>query len=139
MPPLPAPARVLPRRSLHAGQGVWDESNCYLDVIIEMLLELGHEPEAALAVTLAGDWEGDQWTFCKFNDEDLRVLYGIDIQELNPWDRLHDHVQHQVRCGNPVLIEVDAWHLPDTRGSAYHRSHVRTTIAVMAGEWEFQH
>jgi hypothetical protein len=121
-------------RALHAGKGVWEESNCYLDVLIELLHALGHQPEPALAVTLSADWEGDQWTFCKFNDEDLRCLYGIDIQELNPWHDLHGHVAQQVSAGKPVLIEVDSWFLPDTRGSAYRQAHVKTTIAVMSME-----
>jgi len=119
-------------RTMHTGSGVWEESNCYLDVLIELLYSSGLPPEPALAVTLSADWEGDQWTFCKFNDEDLRCLYALDIQELNPWDDLHDHVVTQVQSGHPVLIEVDSWFLPDTRGSAYHRAHVKTTIAVMS-------
>lgn len=131
-----APARVVePDRAasgLRHGGRIWDESNCYLDVLTGLLLEHGHAPEPALAITLSGDWEGDQWTFCKFNDEDLRILYGIDIQELNPWNDLHDHVALQIRSGNSVLIEVDAWYLPDTRGSTYRVSHAKTTIAVVA-------
>lgn len=130
-----APARALESGSGASGfrdrERVWEESNCYLDVLTGLLLEFGHDPEPALAVTLSGDWEGDQWTFCKFNDEDLRVLYGLDIQELNPWNDLHDHVVVQLRAGHAVLIEVDSWFLPDTRGSTYHQVHAKTTIAVL--------
>ncbi|MCP5179531.1 MAG: DUF1839 family protein [Pseudomonadales bacterium] len=128
------PAESLPesRHALHRGGRIWDESNCYLDVVIELLHYLGHEPLAALGITVSTRWEADQWTFCKFNDEDLRRLFGVDIQELNPWDRLLDHVQAQVEVGNTALVEVDSWFLPDTHGSAYRRAHVKTTIGVLS-------
>ncbi len=111
---------------------MWDETNCYLDVVIELLHAFGHEPLAALSVTASTRWEGDQWTFCKFNDEDLRFLFGADIQELNPWKELDLHVVEQLKQGNPVLIEADSFYLPDTRGSSYQQQHVKTTIAVLA-------
>jgi Domain of unknown function (DUF1839) len=128
---------VLPQRfshrchPIHASGRVWDETNCYLDVIIELLHAFGHEPLAALSVTASTRWEGDQWTFCKFNDEDLRFLFGADIQELNPWHELDLHVVEQLKRGNPVLIEADSFYLPDTRGSSYGAQHVKTTIGVL--------
>lgn len=116
---------------IHSSGRVWDETNCYLDVVIELLHAFGHEPLAALSVTASTRWEGDQWTFCKFNDEDLRFLYGADIQELNPWKELDLHVVEQLQRGNPVLIEADSYYLPDTRGSSYQEQHVKTTIGVL--------
>lgn len=116
---------------IHGSGRVWDETNCYLDVVIELLHAFGHEPLAALGVTASTRWEGDQWTFCKFNDEDLRFLFGADIQELNPWRELEHHVVEQLGRGNPVLIEADSFYLPDTRGSSYGTQHVKTTIGVL--------
>ena len=116
---------------IHGSGRVWDETNCYLDVVVELLHAFGHEPLAALSVTASTRWEGDQWTFCKFNDEDLRFLFGADIQELNPWRELDLHVVEQLKRGNPVLIEADSFYLPDTRGSAYQVQHVKTTIGVL--------
>jgi len=116
---------------LHGSGRIWDETNCYLDVVIELLHAFGHEPLAALGVAASTQWEGDQWTFCKFNDEDLRFLFGVDIQELNPWKNLELHVLEQLKRGNPVLIEADAFLLPDTRGSSYRSRHEKTTIGVL--------
>jgi len=116
---------------IHGSGRVWDETNCYLDVVIELLHVFGHEPLAALSVTASTRWEGDQWTFCKFNDEDLRFLFGADIQELNPWNELDHHIVEQLSRGNPVLIEADSFFLPDTRGSSYGTQHVKTTIGVL--------
>lgn len=116
--------------ALHGADRLWTETNCYSDVIIELLHGLGHEPLAALAFTLAIDYEGDQWTFFKFPDADLLELYGLDIQELAVWRPLVEHISDQVAAGRPVLVELDSYFLPDTVGSAYKLAHVKTTVAV---------
>ena len=54
------------RHPLHCGDRAWPESNCYVDLWIELLHAAGAEPLAALACALAVDVEGDQWTFFKF-------------------------------------------------------------------------
>ena len=118
------------RHLIHGEQRVWPETNCYTDVIIELLHGLGREPIAALPFAFAIDFEGDQWTFFKFPDSDLDELYGFDVQELAIWRSLVDHVVEQVDAGRPVLVELDSFFLPDTAGSAYKLSHVKTTVAV---------
>lgn len=123
------PATYKPH-ALHGPERLWTETNCYSDVIIELLHGLGHEPTAALAFTLAVDYEGDQWTFFKFPDADLLELYGLDIQELAVWRPLAEHISDQVAAGRPVLVELDSYFLPDTAGSAYKLAHVKTTVAV---------
>ena len=84
------------RHAVHGENRAWAETNCYSDVVIELLHGLGHEPIAALPFTLAIDFEGDQWTFFKFPDADLLELYGLDIQELAVWRPLVDHIADQV-------------------------------------------
>lgn len=120
------------RRHLVHGQGrVWAETNCYVDVLIELLHGLEYEPIAAMPFTLRIDFEGDQWTFFKFPHADLLALYGLDVQELNPWrGRLAWHVEEQVGLGRPVLVELDSYFLPDTHGTAYKLAHVKSTVAV---------
>lgn len=120
-----------PRHPIHGGDRTWAETNCYSDVIIELLHALGFEPRAALAFTLAIDFEGDQWTFFKFRPQDLRRLYGLDLQELAPWRPLAEHIETQVERGRPVLVELDSFFLPDTAGTAYRLAHVKSTVAVM--------
>jgi Domain of unknown function (DUF1839) len=118
------------RHAIHGENRCWLETNCYTDLVIEVLHALGHEPSAALAFTLAIDFELDQWTFFKPPAADLFDLYGIEIQELAVWRPLARHVEEQVAAARPVLVEVDSYYLPDTGGTAYKRSHVKTTIAV---------
>ncbi|MEM7417569.1 MAG: DUF1839 family protein [Gemmatimonadota bacterium] len=118
------------RHLIHGEGRAWAETNCYVDVLVELLHGLGHEPIAALPFTLRVDFEGDQWTFFKFPHGDLQSLFGLDIQELNPWRHLAGHVAEQVGLGRPVLVELDSYFLPDTQGTAYKLEHVKSTVAV---------
>lgn len=127
------------RHAVHGDNRLWTETNCYSDVIIEVLHGLGHDPVAALAFTLAIDFEGDQWTFFKFPDADLLALYGLDIQELAVWRPIADHISGQVATGRLVLVELDSYYLPDTAGSAYQLAHVKSTVAVNEIDIESRH
>ena len=118
------------RHAIHGEGRVWAETNCYTDLVVELLHGLGHEPCAVLAFTLAIGFEGDQWTFFKPPLADLYALYGLDVQELALWRPLHEHLVEQVQRGNPVLVEVDSFYLPDTAGTAYGTTHQKTTIGV---------
>ena len=118
------------RHSIHGENRAWAETNCYSDVVIELLHGLGHEPIAALPFTLAIDFECDQWTFFKFPHGDLLELFGWDIQELAVWRPLVEHVATQVGAGRPVLVELDSFFLPDTAGTTYKIAHVKSTVAI---------
>jgi hypothetical protein len=118
------------RHALHGEDRAWPETNCYTDLIVEMVHAVGFDPVAMLPYTLAIDFEGDQWTFFKPSACELYELYGFDIQELALSGPLVGHVAEQVDAGRAVLVEVDSWHLPDTAGTAYRRAHMKTTIGV---------
>lgn len=118
--------------ALHAAGREWAESNCSVDLMIELLAALGRKPEAGLGFTVTLDFEGDQFTFFKFPNDDLRDLFGLHLLELSLYDDLAGHVAEQLGRGRVVLIEVDAWHLPDTRGVSYRSEHTKTTIGVNA-------
>ncbi len=113
---------------VHATERDWTETNCYVDVWIEVLHALGLDPLAGTAFTLSADFEGDQWRFFKFPPEDLRSIYGIEVLELNVWRPLVDHVVEQLGMGRLCTVEVDSFYLPDTYGVAYRQDHVKTTI-----------
>ncbi len=132
------PANYL-RHRIHSQERDWAETNCYVDIWIELLHSLGHEPVAAMPYTLAIDFEGDQWTFFKFPLADLYDLYGIDVQELAIWQPLTKHIEEQVKLGRPVLVELDSYFLPDTAGMAYKLAHVKSTVAVTEIDLEKRH
>lgn len=123
------PGAYLPH-ALHHEQRLWPASNCYVDLWIEVIHSLGLDPHAFLPFTLSIDFEGDQWTFFKPSLDELRHLYGIDVQELSIWRSLLDQVDEQVSRGRLVLPEVDSFFLPDTRGTDYQTQHSKTTIAI---------
>src|SRR3954462_9463178 len=70
------------RHPLHGEGAAWPEKNCYADLWIAFLHTLGLEPLALMPFTVAVDFEGDQWTFFKPSLDELRSLYGVDVQEL---------------------------------------------------------
>ncbi|MCU1354092.1 MAG: hypothetical protein JWM05_3301 [Acidimicrobiales bacterium] len=121
-------ASAYERHPVHAQSRTWTETNCYVDLWIEVLHALDLDPIAGTAFTLSTDFEGDQWTFFKFPPEDLRHLYGIDVSELNVWRPIAEHVVEQLELGRLLTVEVDAWHLPDTAGVSYGIGHTKTTI-----------
>ena len=113
---------------LHAGDRSWTETNCWLDMMIEVLHALDLDPVAASAFTLSTDFEGEQWTLFKFPPEDLRALFGLEVAEMYVWRPAVDHVEEQLALGRLCSVEVDAWYLPDTAGITYHLDHVKTGI-----------
>lgn len=140
MDPLPSLSPdTYQRHRIHTQERDWAETNCYVDIWIELLHALGHEPIAALPYTLAIDFEGDQWTFFKFPLSDIYDLYGIDVQELAIWKPLVTHIDEQVKLGRPVLVELDSYFLPDTAGMAYKIAHVKSTVAVIEIDVGKQH
>jgi hypothetical protein len=130
LPPLdPATYRA---HALHTAERAWGESNCYIDVWIEVLHALRLDPHACMPFVFAIDWEDDQWTFFKPPHEDLVTLYGVDVQELNVWRPLIENTRQQLTSGKLVLSEVDAFFLPDTQGTDYRTQHTKTTIGMQA-------
>lgn len=119
------------RHRTHRGDRTWAETNCYTDVVIELLHGLGHEPLAAMPFTLSIDFDVDQWTFFKFHPADIEALYGLGFHELAPWLPLVQHLEDNVAAGRPVLVELDSFFLPDTVGAAYRLAHVKSTVAVV--------
>lgn len=136
---IPIDAKTYERHSLHAESATWVEKNCYVDVWIELVHALGCEPLAMLPFTAAIDFEGDQWTFFKPKHEELFELYGIDVQELNLWRSLADHVQVHVGAGKMVAVEADAFNLPDTAGTDYQAQHTKSTIIISDFDLEKRH
>lgn len=114
---------------LHGAGRTYTETNCYVDVLIELLHARGHEPLAMLGFTVRTDWEGDQFTYAKPPYSDLDRLFGIEVHEMLPYRSLPEHIEQQLVRGRTVLVEIDAWYLPDTAATSYRREHLKTTVA----------
>lgn len=118
------------RSVLHDENCIWLEKNCYIDVCIEVVHALGLEPRAMLPFTVAVDFEGDQWTFFKPSHDELRDLYGLDVQEMNVWRPLLEHAVEHLGAGKLIATESDSFWLPDTAGTDYRRQHTKTTVVL---------
>jgi hypothetical protein len=117
---------------VHGGDRVYRETNCYTDVIVELLHARGDEPLAAVGQNVRLDFEGDQWTFFKPALGDLERLFGIDVHEMQPYRPLPDQMAAQLRAGRTMIVELDSFWLPDTAATSYRREHVKTSLAVEA-------
>ena len=125
------PASYRPHR-LHAPDRLFQETNCYTDLWIELLHARGDEPLAMLGFATVVDFEGDQWTFFKPPPEALERLYGLEVQEFVVYRSLPEHLELQGELGRTVIVEVDAYYLPDTAGRSYREKHEKSSIAVAA-------
>ena len=118
--------------ALHDPGRTFRETNCYVDLWIELLHALGVDPASAMSFACTVDFEGDQWTFFKPPPELLLRLYGIDVHEMQLYRPAPDHAVEQLCAGRTIVIEADAFYLPDTAGTSYRTSHVKSSIAVEA-------
>jgi hypothetical protein len=119
--------------SIHTPSGrTYTETNCYSDILIELIHARGDEPLAAAGFTVRMDFEGDQWTFFKPPPEDLETLFGIDIHEMQPYRPLPAQIAEQIEAGRTLIVELDSWYLPDTEATSYRTEHVKTSVIAEA-------
>jgi hypothetical protein len=122
------PATYQPHLVHSGADRTYLETNCYADVIIELLHARGDEPLAVMGSTVRLDFEGDQWTFFKPDPGDIERLFGIDIHEMQPYRPLPTQIAELIRAGRTMTVEFDAWWLPDTAATSYRSEHVKTTV-----------
>jgi hypothetical protein len=115
---------------VHAPERTYAETNCYTDILIELLHAHGDEPLAAMGCTVRMDFEGDQWTFFKPFPEDLELLFGIDVHEMQPYRPLPEQAAEQIAQGRTLIVELDSWYLPDTAATSYRSEHVKSSVVV---------
>ncbi len=118
--------------AIHRPGRDYPETNCYVDAVVELLHARGDEPLAVMGCALRTDFEGDQFTFFKPAPADLEGLLGVDVHEMLPHRGLAVQSAEQLAAGRSVIVELDAFHLPDAAATDYHRQHVKTTVAIEA-------
>lgn len=120
-----------PRSVLHDPAQPWSPTNCYVDVWIGLLATLDLDPVPMLVSALSADFLGEQWEFLKPRHEDLESLYGIKVGEYDTWRPLGEHLRSVMSRGDALIVEVDAFHLPDTAGVSYGTQHTKTSIVPL--------
>jgi hypothetical protein len=124
---------------VHRAGRTYVETNCYTDILVELLHARGDEPLAALPFLVRMDFEGDQWTFFKPPPADLEALYGIDVHEMQPYRPLPGQIAEQLAAGRTMIVELDAWYLPDTAATSYRTEHVKTSVVAEAIDVEAEY
>jgi len=123
------PAGYVPH-VLHGSDRSYRETNCYSDIVIELLHARGLEPLAAFGHLVRMDFEGDQWTFFKPPPEDLERLFAVDIHEMQPYRPLPVQIAEQLQRDRTMIVELDSFHLPDTAATSYRSEHIKTSVAI---------
>ena len=131
------PATYRPH-SIHSGARNYIETNCFTDIVTELLHARGDEPLASFGSFVRMDFENDQWTFFKPLAVDLELLFGMDIHEVQPYRPIPQQIAEVIGAGRTMTIELDAWYLPDTAATSYGTAHVKTGVIAesidVAGE-----
>jgi len=117
---------------IHTGERTYIETNCFTDIISELMHARGDEPLATFGSFVRMEFENDQWTFFKPLAVDMELLFGIDIHEIQPYRPIASQVAEQLRAGRTMTIELDAWYLPDTAATSYGTAHVKTGVIAEA-------
>ena len=125
------PATYTPS-ALHHPDRTFRETNCYVDIWVELLHALGIDAASAMAFACTVDFEGDQWTFFKPPTDEMERLYGIDVHEMQLYRPTIDHVIEQLTSGRTIIIEADSFYMPDRAATSYRRAHVKSSIAIEA-------
>lgn len=125
------PATYRPH-GIHSGSRNYIETNCFTDIVAELLHARGDEPLAAFGSFVRGDFENDQWTFFKPLAVDLELLFGMDIHEVQPYRPIPQQIAEVIAVGRTMTIELDAWYLPDTAATSYGTAHVKTGVIAEA-------
>ncbi|HWG07946.1 MAG TPA: DUF1839 family protein [Solirubrobacteraceae bacterium] len=115
---------------LHSLERSYTETNCYTDILIEFLHARGDEPLAMMGCVLRVDFEGDQWTFFKPVPEQIELLYGVDIHEMQPYRPLPEQIAEQIARERTIIVELDSFYLPDTESTSYRHEHVKSSVVA---------
>jgi hypothetical protein len=117
---------------LHHPDRTFRETNCYVDLWIELLHAHGIDPVSTMSFACMVDFEGDQWTFFKPPLDQILHLCGIECHEMQLYRPTVDHALEQLRSGRTMIIETDSFYLPDTLGTSYRSAHGKSSIAIEA-------
>lgn len=118
--------------ALHHPDRTFRETNCYVDLWIELLHAHGLNPVSTMSFACMVDFEGDQWTFFKPPLDQILHLCGIECHEMQLYRPTLDHALEQLQRARTMIIETDSFYLPDTLGTSYRSSHGKSSIAIEA-------
>ena len=60
------------------------------------------------------------------------ALFGLDVHEMQPYRAAAGQIAEQLAAGRTLIVELDAWYLPDTAATSYRTEHVKTSVIAEA-------
>ena len=126
------PATYRPH-ALHAPGPAFPETNCYTDLWIELLHALGLEPLAMLAFCVVGRLRRRSVDVLQAAARGPRARSTASrCRSSSSSARCSSTSSSSSTLGRTVIVEVDAFYLPDTAGRSYREQHEKTSIGVEA-------
>jgi hypothetical protein len=117
--------------ALHDAERMWPETNCYVDLWIEVLNAFGSRAGGdARLLADAGLRERPVHLLQGAAGRPRKRSTASAATELAIFDRVESHVATQIARGRLCLVEMDSFYMPDTRGVAYGQEHGKTTVAI---------
>ena len=118
---------------LHADERAFAETNCYADIVIELLHARGDEP------TRGARTRGSH----RLRRRPVDVLQaairttsrrcsGSTSTKCSRTGPLPEQIAEQIADGRTLIVELDSWYLPDTHATAYRREHVKSSAVMEA-------
>ena len=118
--------------AVHAGGRTYPETNCYTDILVELLHARGDEPLAALGFTCASTSRATSG-----RSSSRRRATSSAVRHRHPRDAAvpaaaRTRSPSSSRAGRTMIVELDAWYLPDTAATSYRTEHVKTSVVAEA-------
>ena len=126
--------RPTSRTPLHAGDRTYPETNCYTDILIELLHARGDEPLAAMGSHGADGLRGRPVDVLQAARR--RTSSGCSAStstRCSPTGRCRSRSPSSSRAGRTMIVELDSWYLPDTAATELpHASTSRRSVVAEA-------
>ena len=117
---------------LHGPGAPTRETNCYTDIIIELLHACGYEPLAAFGSSGPDGLRGRPVDVLQAAARGPRGA----VRHRHPRDAALPAAaradRRADRAGRTIIVELDSWYLPDTASTSYRTEHVKTSVAADA-------
>ena len=117
-----------------AATATYTETNCYTDILIELLHARGDEPLAALGLHAADGLRGRPVDVLQAAPERPRsAVRRSTSTRCSRTGRCPSRSPSRSRRGRTMIVELDSWYLPDTAATSY-RTRAREDSVVARGD-----
>jgi hypothetical protein len=124
------PATYVPH-FMHTGERTYIETNCFTDIISELLHARGDGRSRRSGSFVEWTWRTTSGRSSSRWPSTWRSSTN-GHHEIQPYRSIPHQIEEQLRLGRTMTIELDAWYLPDTAATSYGNAHVKTGVIAEA-------